>query len=427
MTKVPAIPTSLYAHTMNNGLQLVGQPMPDYETVALCYHVRTGSRDEHDADIFGVSHFLEHMVLKGTQMMDGKQLSLEWSKIGAEVNAFTSYESTTFHARVLNEHLGRAMELLSAMMYPRLAEEDFEHEKDVILNEIARAEDQPYNVVYRRMMQAYFGNHPLGHDVLGTPESIREMCLERMRDYWWHRYAANNLILAVAGNFDWDHLLELAQHHCEDWRIGDARRVSDHYELSHSINQIIVDSKLNQQIMVIALPSADVFDDDYYAVQLACNALGEEGSRLYWNIHQKGLAQSARTSLWTLEGSGLLLLEANSTPQAAPHVLRSLRTELNHWLDNGIDENELRHTKDKWISSMIFSSESPFTRMRSLTADWAIEGRLLSMDEEIERIEKVTLQSIHQALKRFPMREKQVLTALGPLTNNELLAECKNF
>src|SRR5438309_8335955 len=188
-----------HTHRLSNGLQIVGQPMPDFESVAVSYYVQTGSRDEPDPSIAGVSHFLEHMVFKGTEHLDWQQITLEFNKIGAELNAFTSHESTVFFARVLGEYLDQAFELLSDMIYPRLQESDFETEKEVIVNEIARSEDQPYNITYRRLMQAYFGDHALDHDVLGTRESIRGMRIEQMRDYWQKRYAANNMILSVAG------------------------------------------------------------------------------------------------------------------------------------------------------------------------------------------------------------------------------------
>ncbi|MFL5626334.1 MAG: M16 family metallopeptidase, partial [Ktedonobacteraceae bacterium] len=225
-----------HAHKLSNGLQIIGQPMPDFESVAVSYYVRTGSRDEPDPSIAGVSHFLEHMVFKGTKTLDWQEITLAFNKIGAELNAFTSHEATVYYARVLGEYLDRAVELLSDMMYPRLAESDFETEKEVIVNEIARSEDQPYNATYRRMMQTYFGSHPLGHDVLGTPESIRNMRVEQMREYWNKRYAANNMILSVAGNFSWDHMVELAERLDANWRVGDASRHVEYYEPAHPIN-----------------------------------------------------------------------------------------------------------------------------------------------------------------------------------------------
>ncbi len=423
MAESTANGTVFYTHQLPNGLQIVGQPMPDFESVAVSYYVRTGSRDEPDPSIAGVSHFLEHMVFKGTQTLDWQQITLEFNKIGAELNAFTSHEATVYYARVLGEYLERALELLSDMMYPRLAESDFETEKEVIINEIARSEDQPYSLAFRRMMQTYFATHPLGHDVLGSRESIRDMRVEQMRDYWERRYAANNLILSLAGNFNWEQVVSLAEKHCSTWRTGDASRHVEPYQPPQPINKIMVDPKLKQQIMIIAMPSVDVKDPDYYAVILGSSILGDsDGSRLFWNIHQKGLAESASSGVWAMEGTGILMMEANSTPEEAPRVLKLLNAELNSLLDDGIYEDELRRAKDKWISNMVLSSESTFSRMRSIANDWVIEGRLISVEEEIQRIEKVTVEDVMRSLRRFPMRDKQVLVTLGPLSEAELLA-----
>jgi predicted Zn-dependent peptidase len=419
--------TMFHTHTLSNGLQIVAQPMPDFESVAVSYYVRTGSRDEYDSRIAGVSHFLEHMVFKGTKNLNWQEITLEFNKIGAEINAATSHESTLFYAHVLGEYLDRSVELLSDMMYPRFDEEDFTTEKEVIIEEIARSEDQPYNITYRRMMQTYFGEHPLGHDVLGSRESIRNMHIEQMRDYWQRRYAANNLILSLAGNFDWDHVLELAEKHCSNWRVGETGRDVTHYEPASPINNIKVDKNLKQQIMILAMPGVDVKDPDYYAAVLGGSILGSsDGSRLYWNLLQRGLAESASAGVWAMEGTGILMLQANSTPDKAPHVLTLLRAELDDLLDQGVHEDELRRAKDKWISGVVLSNESIYWRMRSLASDWVTEGRLVSVEEEIERIEKVSVDDVMRALHRFPLREKQVLTTLGPLDEAQLLGGNKS-
>ncbi|HLL80030.1 MAG TPA: pitrilysin family protein, partial [Ktedonobacteraceae bacterium] len=411
-----------HTHQLSNGLQIVAQPMPDFESVAASFYVRTGSRDEPDPSIAGVSHFLEHMVFKGTQTLDWQQITLEFNKIGAELNAFTSHESTVYFARVLGEYLDRALELLSDMMYPRLSESDFNMEKEVIVNEIARSEDQPSNLASRRMMQAYFDGHPLGHDVLGSRESIRNMRIEQMRDYWKRRYAANNLILAVAGNFDWEHLLRLAEERCSDWRTGDTGRNTQPFEPARSHNEVIVDKKLKQQILLLAMPCISIEDPDYHAALLGGSILGDsDGSRLYWNIYQKGLAESASAEIMPMDGTGMMVLEANTTPEQAPRVLKLLRAELDSLLADGVYEDELRRAKDKWISSIVLSSESTFSRMFSLANDWVTEHRLVSLDEDVERIERVTTADVLRTLRRFPLREKQILTALGPLSEEELL------
>src|SRR5260370_33513365 len=144
--------TVFHTHRLDNGLQIVAQPMPDFESVAAYYYVQTGSRDEPDPSIAGVSHFLEHMVFKGTEHLDWQQITLEFNKIGAELNAFTSHESTVFFARVLGEYLDQAFELLSDMIYPRLQESEFEPDKEVIVIESARSEDPTYNLPTRRLV-----------------------------------------------------------------------------------------------------------------------------------------------------------------------------------------------------------------------------------------------------------------------------------
>ncbi len=181
MTKVTN--SRYHTHQLSNGLQIVSQSMPDFESVALCFYVRTGARDEADAWIAGISHFLEHMIFKGTKTLGWQELKQAFTRIGAEKNGFTSIDYTIYYFRVLGEYLDRAMELLSEMMVPRLDEHDFETEKEVIVNEIARSEEQPHSLAYRHMVHAYFGEHPLGNYVLGSRESIRSMRIEQMRDY----------------------------------------------------------------------------------------------------------------------------------------------------------------------------------------------------------------------------------------------------
>jgi predicted Zn-dependent peptidase len=408
---------SNHTHQLSNGLQIFGQSMPDFESVALSYYVRTGARDEEGAHAAGISHFLEHMIFKGTKTLGWQALKQEFTRMGAQKNGLTSSEYTVYYLRVLNEYLDRALKLLSDMMVPRLDEHDFETEKEVIVNEIARSEDQPHGLAYRRMMHAYFGDHPLGNYVLGSRESIRSMRIEHMRDYWERQYGANNLILSVAGTFAWNQVVALAEHYCSSWRNGDAgRRQATPYEPEKSTTHVLVDTKLKQQILLITMPAVDARDSDYEAAVLGASILGHhDGSRLYWNIRQKGLAESVGSSVWALEGTGILFMEARTTPQEAPRVLKLLRAELGHLLEEGVGEDELRRAKDKRIASKVLGSESTYARMRALASDWVTHGRLMSIDEEIERIEQVTTEDIMRTLHRFPMRQKQVLTTLGPL------------
>jgi predicted Zn-dependent peptidase len=239
--------TEFYQERLPNGLQIVGQRMPDLESVSVCFFARTGARDEHDPAIYGVSHFLEHMVFKGTASRDAEQITLDFNRMGAEFNAYTSVEQTVYYARILGQYLPNAVDLLSDMMRPRLDGGDFALERNVILEEIARSEDVPSSQAYRRMMQTYFAGHPLGHDVLGTKDSIGNLKVEQMRDYHTRRYSANNLVFAIAGNFDWQRTLDLVQRACGDWTSGEEGRQAEPFTPKAG-REIITKDKLKQQI-----------------------------------------------------------------------------------------------------------------------------------------------------------------------------------
>jgi predicted Zn-dependent peptidase len=263
------------------------------------------------------------MIFKGTKTLGWQELKQAFSRIGAKKNGSTSVEYTIYYLRVMGEYLDQALKLLSDMMVPRLDEHDFETEKEVIINEITRSEEQPRGPAYRRMMHAYFGEHPLGNYVLGTRESIRSMRIEQMRDYWKRQYVANNIVLSIAGHFDWNHVIDLVEHSCSFWRSDDAvGRLVTPYEPAQSTNHVMVDAKLKQQILMIAMPAVDAKDPDYEAAVLGTSILGHHnGSRLYWNIRQKGLAESTRCSIRAREGTGILFMEARTTPEEAPRVL----------------------------------------------------------------------------------------------------------
>lgn len=412
----PARADEFYTHRLPNGLQLLGQRMPDLESVSLCFYARTGARDEADPALYGVSHFLEHMVFKGTARRSTEQITLDFNLMGAEFNAFTSLEQTVFYARILNEYLSKAVDLLSDMMRPRLDENDFSMERNVILEEIARAEDVPTGQAYRRLMQTFFAGTPLGHDVLGTKDSIREMSVEQMRAYHARRYGANNLIFSIAGNFEWNKVVELVEQSCGSWSDGEMGRQAASYAPERSSSNIVVKPQLRQQLILIGSPSVSVQDDDLYAAQLAAMILGDgAGSRLYWNIYQKGLAESASASLSPFDNTGMLLTFLSTTPDHAPAVLELAQAELKSLQEDSVQEDELRRAKDKLISRTVLDGDSAFSRMQDLAYTWVAEGKVRGMQDEMDRIEAVTLADVRRTLDRYPTEAKQTIMGYGPL------------
>lgn len=416
--------STFHTHRMANGLQIVGQRMPDLESVAVCFYVRTGSRDEHDPALYGVSHFLEHMVFKGTSRRDTEQITLDFNRMGAEFNAFTSTEQTVYYAHVLGEYLPNAIDLLADMMRPRLDEQDFILERNVILEEIARSEEMPMSQAYRKLLASYFEGSSLGHEVLGTRESIRDLGVEQMRAYWARRYAANNLVLSVAGNFEWERVLELAQEKCGAWTSGEEGRDAQPFTPAQPAARVIVKPKLQQQIMLAAWPSVSVEDKDYYAAVLAAMILGDgSGSRLFWNIYQKGLAETVGATLHPFDHSGMMLTIVSTTPEHAPAVRELVAAELRGMQEDGAREDELRRAKDKLVSHTVLDGESAYSRMQDLAYTWVIERRLRTIEDEMAQIEAVTLEDIRRVLDRFPLTQQPVFLAYGPLDAKALGVE----
>lgn len=408
--------TQFFTHQLPNGLRIVGQRMPDLESVSLCFYVRTGARDEPSSALYGVSHFLEHMVFKGTLHRDTEQITLDFNTMGAEFNAFTSTEQTVYYARILGEYLPKAVDLLSDMMRPRLDEQDFILERNVILEEIARSEDVPTSQAYRKLLQSYFDGFSLGHEVLGTKESIRDLHVEQMRDYWSRRYVPNNMIFSIAGNFEWQQVLDLVREKCGEWLPGEAGRIAPEFSPAHSEATVIVKPQQQQQLCLLAWPSVSMQDKDLYAAELASMILGDgTGSRLFWNIFQKGLAETAVASLSPFDNTGLMLAYVSTTPDHAPAVMELVRAELKNMQDDGVQEDELRRAKDKLVSRTVLDGESAYSRMQDLAYTWVAEQRLRSIEDEMAEIEAVTTADIRRVLDRFPLTDRHVFTAYGPV------------
>src|SRR5881227_2893715 len=187
-------------HVLSNGLTVIGETSPSARSAAVGFFVRTGSRDE-TPEVSGVSHFLEHMVFKGTPQRTALDVNRDFDKIGAHYNAFTSEENTVFYAAILPEYIPQAIDVLADILRPSLRGDDFEMEKKVIIEEIGMYEDQPMWSAYDHARKAFFADHPLGNSVLGSPASIRALSREQMQGYFDKRYVAANITVSAAGNF----------------------------------------------------------------------------------------------------------------------------------------------------------------------------------------------------------------------------------
>jgi len=268
-------------HTLDNGLQILAECNPQAYTSAFGFFVRTGSRDE-TPEVGGVSHFLEHMVFKGTPNRSAAQVNLELDEMGSSSNARTSEESTIYHAAVLPEFQTQVVDLLSDIMRPSLRKEDFETEKQVIIEEIKMYDDQPPYGGYERIMAEYFGDHPLGQSVLGTVETVTGLTPESMMEYFEQRYSPANICLAATGNVDFSQLIEDVERCCGDWKKFSPNRSKQKADYRSGFVSIHKPSSYQQYILQMA-PGPSSEDEIRYATSVMSAIIGDDsGSRLYW-------------------------------------------------------------------------------------------------------------------------------------------------
>ena len=282
-----------FQHTqLTNGLSVVAELNPAVHSVALGFFVRTGSRDE-TAAVSGVSHFLEHMVFKGSQKYSADDVNRIFDEVGAKYNAATAEEGTLFYGAVLPEYLPQAFELFASILRPALRQEDFDMEKNVILEEIGMYDDQPSFTAYESLMQTHFAGHPLGQSVLGTKESITALTCEQMRAYHRDRYLAGNVTLAVAGNTDWSQIIALAEQHCSNWPTGTCGRATHEAKPAGGV-KIITRPKSQQEHVMQMTPAPSAQNRLRFAAEILSVIVGDHsGSRLFWELVDPGLAEAA--------------------------------------------------------------------------------------------------------------------------------------
>lgn len=405
---------NFHHHTLPNGLTLIGESSPAAHSVSVGFFVKTGARDEKP-EVSGVSHFLEHMVFKGTPRRSCLDVNIEFDSIGASYNAFTSEENTVFYAAILPEYLPRAVDLLSDILRPSLRGEDFDMEKNVIIEEIGMYEDQPMWCAYELAKKAYFGDHPLGTSVLGSKESITDLTRDQMQAYYDRRYVAPNITVAIAGNFDWDNAVNLMTQHCARWPKGPTPRTNRVAVPGSGTFAVHHKDKVNQEHVFMITPAPSASSHLRHAADVLAMIMGDDsGSRLYWSVVDKGLAESADMGFHDYDGTGTFFTSFTCEPKNTQKVLSIIHGLFRQVHKEGVSEAELNQAKSKVLSRIVRASERPMGRMQALGMAWTYLKKYRSMDDELESFEAVDLKKISQVLERFSLENPTVL-ALGPL------------
>ncbi len=403
-----------HSHTLPNGLQLIGETSPAARSVAVGFFVRTGSRDETPAES-GVSHFLEHMMFKGTERRSAEDVNLDFDRIGANYNAYTSEENTVYYAALLPEYLSQGVDILADILRPSLRADDFDMEKKVILEEIEMYEDQPGSVAWDRARRLYYANHPLGNSVLGTKESVGALTPEQMRGYFTRRYAANNIVVSVAGNFDWPRFVELIAAKCAHWNTDTVGRSQRTEWRGEPALHVLTREKVQQEYAMMMCGGPPAHSRLRYAADALALAVGDDGgSRLYWALVDPGHADSADCSYVENDGNGAVYVSLSGEPEATEDNIARAQQVLAEVQAGGITAEELHQAKSKILSRVVRGSERPMGRMQAIAAAWTYTGEYRDVDTELANFEAVTLADVRAYLDAYPI-DKQTVVAFGKL------------
>jgi predicted Zn-dependent peptidase len=385
-------------YRLHNGLRVVMEQIPTCRSVTFGIWVKTGSRNESQMNN-GISHFIEHMLFKGTDRYTAKDIAEIFDGIGGNVNAFTSKEYTCYYAKVLDEHLPIAMDVLSDMFFHSVFDQsELEKEMNVIFEEISMYEDTPDDLVHDLVAKAAYGSHPLGYTILGTQDNLSAMTPDDLRGYMKQFYNTENTVLSIVGNID-ESVRDLIEKHFGSFSNSGAE--SSYIAPGFVGDQIFHAKKTEQSHICLSLPGLSLKEDNLYPMILLNNAIGGGmSSRLFQEIREKrGLAYSVYSYHSSHIDSGMFTIYTGTAPKQTEEVLKVTMDLLHEISAKGITENELKKGKEQLKGSLILSLESTSSRMNRLGKNELMTGKHYSLDEMIERIESVQMEHITELTK----------------------------
>jgi len=399
-------------YTLENGLEVVAECNGQAYSMGMGFFVNAGSCDE-TAKNSGVSHFLEHMVFKGTPKRSAADVNRELDEIGSHSNAYTSEEHTVYYAAALPEYQSQAVDLLSDIMRPSLRESDFDTEKKVIIEEICKYDDQPPFGAHEKCMAAFFGQHPLGRSVLGTTESVSALSPEAMREYFQRRYSPGNIKLVAAGCLDFEKLVADVEACCGDWEPFETKRTTQPPQGEAGFDLIERPSAAQQYIVQISGgPSAQ--EPERYAHRLLATIFGDEGgSRLFWALVDTGLVEYAASGTYEFQDTGITMTVMSCHPDSAKDSLERLRQLQTVVQTEPITENELELAKSKICSHIVRRSERPANRLFAVGSGWLQRLQYQTVKESVEAYQRVTVEDVNDIVAKYPLDQTATVVA-GP-------------
>ncbi len=396
-----------------SGIRLVTETMADVRSVAVAYWVGSGSRDESD-DVAGASHFLEHLLFKGTPARSAAAIAESLDEVGGDCNAFTTKEYTTFYVRLLSEHLPLGLDILSEIMWdPALRQSDVDAERTVILDEILMHADEPADLVAEQWQSSLFPGHALGRDTLGTQSTVGDLDADDIRRFFTHHYRPGNMVVSVAGDCTHDAVAADLERRFAGQPGGVAPQRTAPGPNTERLS--VVRRPTEQAHVVYGMRSVSRYDERRWALAVLNHVLGGGlSSRLFQKVREeRGLAYSVWSERAAYQDAGSLAVVVGTAPDHVDEVLRIITGELELMAVHGITDRELAVAKGNLRAEMLLSGEDSGARMGRIGSSLLLHGEVQLIDEVLARIEAVGRDEVLAQAQEL-VEAPRTLSAVGP-------------
>ena len=392
---------------LDNGVRVVLEEIDYVRSVSFGIWVRNGSRNEKP-EYNGMSHFIEHMLFKGTENRTAKQIAEEMDAVGGQINAYTTKEYTCYHTRVLDKHFDRALDVMSDMfLHSRFAQKDIEKERNVIIEEINMYEDAPEELVHDTLQEAIWQESSLGQPILGTVESISKFCTEDMKEFFENRYHTENTVISVAGHFDIEEMYTKLNKTLGQWK-----RKSDfvYYDLC------------------IAFPALERDHTQKYALAVFNTIFGGGmSSLLFQKIREEnGLTYTIYSYTSAYVDSGLFAIYGGMNPNQTEKVIQLIFEEIKALKQNKFPQKLIDVTKEQIISNFIIGRESTVNLMTSSGASVLLRGFVQDTEEILQQIEKITAEDIQNIIEKIFVKQNMSVSVVGNIKNINIEKSLEN-
>ena len=378
------------------GTTVVMEKIDHLKSVAMGIWVRAGSVDE-TPEVSGVSHYIEHMMFKGTGKRTAKQIASDVDAIGGQFNAFTGKEGTCYYIKTLSDNIDKAAEILLDMITnSNMDEEEMDKERKVILEEMKMIQDMPDEDVHDMIVELVFSEHPLGKTIIGTPESLEGIDREALLGYFNAEYTRDSIVVAIAGNFDEENVCNMIND--AFYKLAESKEKKDHHIGEYKKGFAVKVKDVEQSHICMAVPALSMDDKDYFAMNTLNNIMGGSmSSRLFQNIREeKGLAYSVFSTYTPYSNGGYFTIYAGVSHDEVEAAIEGIKEELHLLKEEGISYEELLIAKEQMKSSYIFAQENVSTRMFSLGKNMTLLGKFRSQEEMINGYDSVTMDDIER-------------------------------